>query len=184
MTARILIAALAANFLLVMSVPGVAQAANKEKIDRRIAKAMEEFHEVVKNSEEVLSQAKGVLLFPNVKKGGIGLGAETGNGALLINGQAVQYYNTSSGSIGFQLGFQVRRQMIVFLSQSTLDKFRNSSNWEIGVDGSVALVTLDAGGEIDSQSFDKPAIAFVYGSKGLMYNLTLEGTKISKIDAD
>lgn len=181
MTMRPLIVAL---FVAALTLPSTASAASKKKIDRRVGEALEEFHEVVKNADDVLSRAKGILVFPNVKKAGIGIGGETGNGALLIGGEPVQYYNTSSASIGLQLGFQVRRQMIVFLSQSTLDNFRDSSNWEIGVDGSVALVTLDAGGEVDTQSFDKPAIAFVYGGKGLMYNLTLEGTKISKIDAD
>ena len=54
-------------------------------------------------------------------------------------------------------------------------------NWEIGVDGSVAIVTLDAGGQIDTESLKSPVIAFIFGAKGLMYNLTLEGTKVSRI---
>ena len=65
-----------------------------------------------------------------------------------------------------------------------MDSFRASSNWEIGVDGSVTLVTLDAGGEISSETFNDPVIAFVFGGKGLMYNLTLEGNKISEIHPD
>lgn len=162
----------------------VADAANKRTIDRRIKAALEEFSEVVRNADEVLAKAKGVLIFPAVKKAGFFVGGEGGHGALLIDGAAVQYYSTFSASIGFQWGVQVRRQMIVFFDQDTLDDFRASDNWEIGADASVALVTLDAGGEIDTQTFDSPAVAFVYGSKGLMYNLTLEGTKVSKLDVD
>lgn len=161
-----------------------AQAASKKKIDRRVKEAIVEFREVVSNADKVLSRAVGVLVFPKVTKAGLGLGGEKGNGALQINGKTVEYYRTISGTIGFQAGFQVRRQMIIFFDEDTLDDFRNSENWEVGVDGSVALVTLDAGGEVDSQTFDNPAIAFVYGSKGLMYNLTLEGTKISRIHPD
>ncbi len=157
-------------------------AASKKKIDRRVIKALTVFHEVVGNADELLDRAEGVLIFPNIKKAGIGIGGEVGSGALQINGETVAYYSSYTASIGFQLGFQVRRQILMFLQKEALDRFRASSNWEIGVDGSVALVTLDAGGEISSETFDDPVIAFVFGGKGLMYNLTLEGNKISKIN--
>ena len=164
---------------LAFSVP--AEAASKKKIDRRVVKALAEFHEVVKNADDLLARAEGVLVFPNIKKGGIGIGGEGGNGALQINGETVAYYSTYGASIGFQLGFQVRRQILLFLQKDALDAFRNSENWEVGVDGSVTLVTLDAGGEVSSETFNDPVIAFIYGGKGLMYNLTLEGNKISEI---
>lgn len=158
-----------------------AEAAKKKKIDKGVVKTMVKFHELVGNADDLLARAAGVLVFPNIKKGGIGIGGEGGNGALLIKGKTVAYYNTASITIGFQLGFQVRRQIIVFLHKDALKRFRNSDNWEVGVDGSVTLVTLDAGGEISSETFDKPAIAFIFGGRGLMYNLTLEGNKITEI---
>ena len=156
-------------------------AAKKKKIDRKVTEALAEFHEIVGGSEELLAGAKGVLLFPSIKKGGIGIGGESGSGALIINGETVAYYRTSSASIGFQLGYQSRRQIFLFMAQTALDAFRNSENWEIGADVSVALVTLDAGGQVDTETIDDPVIAFIYGAQGLMYNLTLEGTKVSRI---
>jgi lipid-binding SYLF domain-containing protein len=62
-----------------------------------------------------------------------------------------------------------------------LNDFRDSSGWEVGVDGSVALVKIGAGGSIDTTNIKDPIIAFVFGQKGLMYNLTLEGSKMTKI---
>jgi lipid-binding SYLF domain-containing protein len=168
---------------LAFSVP-VEAAASKKKIDRRVVKALAEFHEVVGNADELLERAEGVLIFPNIKKAGLGVGGEVGSGALQINGETVAYYSSYTASIGFQLGFQVRRQILLFLQKEALERFRNSSNWEVGVDGSVTLVTLDAGGEVSSETFDDPVIAFIYGGKGLMYNLTLEGNKISEIHPD
>ncbi|MCH7806616.1 MAG: hypothetical protein IH995_05675, partial [Proteobacteria bacterium] len=67
------------------------------------------------------------------------------------------------------------------MTGEALESFRNSENWEIGADASVALITLDAGGSIDTESLKSPVIAFIFGAKGLMYNLTLEGTKVSRI---
>ncbi|MEE8371842.1 MAG: YSC84-related protein [Sphingomonadales bacterium] len=158
-----------------------AEAAKKKKIDKGVVKTMVKFHELVGNADALLARAAGVLVFPNIKKGGIGIGGEGGNGALLIKGKTVAYYNTASITIGFQLGFQVRRQVLVFLQKDALNAFRNSENWEVGVDGSVTLVTLDAGGEVSSETFNDPVIAFIFGGRGLMYNLTLEGNKITEI---
>lgn len=161
-----------------------AEAAKKAKIDAKVEDALVEFHKLVTDADQLLERAAGVLIFPSVKKGGIGIGGESGSGALQINGETVGYYRTSSASIGFQLGYQSRSQIILFLEQSALDGFRNSANWEIGVDGSVTVVTLGAAGDIDTATLNKPAIAFIFGGKGLMYNLTLEGSKISPIHPD
>ena len=68
------------------------------------------------------------------------------------------------------------------MTREALDKFRNSEGWKVGVDGSVALIDLGAGKSIDSQNVKDPVVGFVFGSKGLMYNLTLEGTKFTKLD--
>ena len=113
-----------------------AHAAKKKKIDRKVAEALIEFHVLVNGSDELLAGAAGVLLFPSIKKGGIGLGGESGSGALIIDGETVAYYRTSSASIGFQLGYQSRSQILLFMTQGALDAFRNSDNWEIGADAS------------------------------------------------
>ena len=123
-----------------------------------------------------------MLVFPNVIKAGIGIGGEYGEGALLMKGKPVAYYNIAAASIGLQLGAQARTQIILFMSEGSLAKFRNSQGWTAGVDGSVALATLGAGGSIDTETAKKPVIGFIFSNKGLMYNLTFEGSKISKIN--
>ena len=68
------------------------------------------------------------------------------------------------------------------MTAEALRKFRDSEGWKAGVDGSVALATLGAGGSIDTDTAKKPIIGFIFSGKGLMYNLTFEGSKITKID--
>ena len=131
--------------------------------------------------KELADKASGMLVFPHVSKAGIGVGVERGGGALLIDGMIVDYYSTTSGSIGFQLGAEVRRQVILFMNKDALESFRNSSGWEAGVDASVALATLGAGGTIDTEIAKESVIGFIFGNTGLMYNLSFEGTKISKM---
>jgi lipid-binding SYLF domain-containing protein len=163
---------------------GSADAASKSKIDRRVDNALAAFREDVKGADAVLAKAAGVLVFPSIKKAGIGIGGEYGEGALRIGGRSVSYYSTASASIGFQLGAQARRQILVFLDRGALDKFRNSQNWEVGVDGSVTVVTVGLGGQIDATKLNQPIVAFIFDSKGLMYNLALEGSKITRIHND
>ena len=109
------------------------------------------------------------------------MGGEYGEGALRMGGKTVDYYNTAAASIGFQLGAQSKRVIIVFMENEALKKFRASQGWEAGVDGSVALVEMGTGGSIDTNNIKDPIIGFVFDNKGLMHNLTLEGSKYTKI---
>ncbi len=157
-------------------------AASAGKLNRESDKALQVFKEDIDGAEVFLSQAAGYLVFPRVVKVGIGIGGETGEGVLRIGGSTVAYYRTTAGSIGFQLGAQAKSIVIAFMTREALDKFRNASGWKVGVDGSVALIDLGAGKTIDSDNIKDPVVGFIFGSKGLMYNLTLEGTKFSKLD--
>ena len=122
-----------------------------------------------------------MLVFPSVIKAGVGIGGEYGEGALLVKGKTVAYYNIASASVGFQLGAQARSQIVLFMNDRVLGEFRNSKGWKAGVDGSVALATLGAGGALDTETAKQPIIGFIFSNKGLMYNLTFEGSKISRI---
>jgi len=159
-----------------------AMAASAAKLDKDADAAIATFRTQVNGAEVFLNQAAGYLVFPRVIKVGIGIGGETGEGVLRVGGKTIDYYRTSAGSIGFQLGAQAKSIVIAFMTRESLDKFRNSSGWKVGVDGSVALIDLVAGKTIDSNNIKDPVVGFIFGSKGLMYNLTLEGSKFSKLD--
>lgn len=161
--------------------PSAASAASKAEIDAEVRAALNTFKTQVPAGHELAQKAVGVLVFPSIVKAGIGIGGEFGEGALRIGGKTVAYYNLASVSVGFQLGAQSRSQILLFMTDKALRDFRNSDGWKAGVDGSVALATLGAGGAIDSESLKKPIIGFVFSNEGLMYNLTLEGSKITKV---
>jgi lipid-binding SYLF domain-containing protein len=151
------------------------------EIDAKANAALEEFFSTAPAGKELAAKATGILIFPSVVKAGMLVGGEYGEGALRVNGATVDYYSTTSGSIGFQLGVQKKSIIIMFMEQSALDRFRSSSGWEVGVDGSVALVTIGTGGSVDTNTAQQPIIGFVFGQKGLMLNLTLEGSKMTKL---
>jgi lipid-binding SYLF domain-containing protein len=120
-------------------------------------------------------------VFPTVVKAGIGFGGEYGEGAMRIGGRTAGYYNTLAASVGFQLGAQARSVIIMFMTPEALASFRRIDGWKVGVDGSVAIITIGAGASIDTDKITSPVIGFIVDPKGLMYNLTLEGSKITRI---
>lgn len=177
---RILRPLLAVAFLWFAATPAIA--ASREELDASVREAITELYKHSSAAKELAGKSVGMLVFPKVVKGGMVIGGEYGEGALLVGRKTSAYYNIASGSIGLQLGVQQKSQVILFMKQRELDKFRKSDGWKAGVDGSVALATLGAGGQIDTDTARKPIIGFIFSNKGLMYNLTFEGSKISKID--
>ncbi len=160
----------------------VSVAATAREIDVSVDVAIERFTKEIKGGAQFLASAKGVLVFPSVIKAGFGIGGEYGEGALRIGGRTVDYYNTVAASFGLQIGAQSKTIILVFMQQEALDRFRRSEGWKVGVDGSVALVTVGAGGALDTENIKDPIVGFVFGQKGLMFNLTLEGAKITRLN--
>ena len=159
-----------------------ALAGSKDEIDAKVQQTVGDFYKQTSAGKRLAQKAAGMLVFPQVFKAGIGVGGEYGEGALLVNGKTAAYYSTAAASIGFQLGAQVKSQIILFMSRKVLDRFRNSQGWKAGVDGSVALATLGAGGELSTDTVKQPIIGFIFSNKGLMYNLTFEGAKITRLE--
>jgi lipid-binding SYLF domain-containing protein len=153
-----------------------------KEVDASVDSAMERFHKQVKDANEVVTKAKGLLILPNVKKGALIVGGEYGQGALRIGGKTVEYYSMMSGSFGLQIGGQAKDIIIAFNSSDALKKFRESKGWEAGVDGNVALITVGAGESAVSAMADQPISAFVFDVKGLMADMSLKGAKFNKLD--
>lgn len=156
--------------------------ASPAKINAGVRMTLDQFFRQTPGARELAASAAGVLVFPTVVKAGFGIGGEFGEGAMLIGGQPVGYYNIVSASVGFQLGASSRSVIIMFMTPRALAGFNAKAGWKVGVDGSVTLITLGAGASIDTDKITSPVIGFVLDPKGLMYNLTLEGSKISRIN--
>ena len=170
------------SMLMLLAIPlQEGRAGTAEEIDLKVDEALARFKKESAVAESVLAASKGVLVFPNVIKAGIGIGGEIGEGALRIGGETVEYYTTMAASIGFQLGAQSKAVFLVFMQDEALQEFRASSGWKVGVDGSVALINIGAGASFDTTQIQEPIVGFVMTNAGLMYNATLEGSKYTKV---
>ncbi len=158
-----------------------AEATKTEQIDANADKVLERLHEV-QGGKDWVALAKALLIMPSVGKGALIIGIEHGKGALRIDGQTVDYYSMSSGSVGLQVGGEAKDIIIGFMTDAVLENFRTSSNWEAGVDGNIAMVAAGSGGALTNISGKEPIQAVVFDVKGLFFDFSLKGGKFSKLD--
>jgi lipid-binding SYLF domain-containing protein len=160
---------------------GQAQA-SKASLDADVTAALDNFKAKIPLAPELAQKAVGILIFPKVMKVGFWFGGGAGEGALQVGGETVQYYRTTSLSWGIQFGVQLRTEIVLFMTQDALDRFRAGNGLQAGVDGSIAIATFGAGNSIDTNSVQEPIIGFVFDDKGLMFDLSLKGSKYWKIE--
>ncbi|WP_035553124.1 YSC84-related protein [Burkholderia sp. 9120] len=132
-------------------------------------------------SRELVSEARGVLVFPSVIDAGIGVGGQYGEGALRMGGRTVGYYSTATASIGWQIGAQSMAIVFIFMTDDALNRFRNSQGWSAEGDASVAVLKIGANGEVDTSTASSQADAFVLTNDGLMAGVSLDDTKVTRL---
>lgn len=156
-------------------------ASKRASIDSAVNSTLDRMYASVKGSRELVSKARGVLVFPSVLQAGFVVGGEYGEGALRVGGRTQGYYNTITGSFGLQIGAQSKAVIFLFMTQEALDQFSKLDGWTAGADASVAVVKIGANGAIDTNSVTKPVEVIVMTNAGLMANLNIEGTKVTRL---
>ncbi|MFL9931413.1 YSC84-related protein [Paraburkholderia sp. RL18-103-BIB-C] len=153
----------------------------RRAIDAKVHGTLSKLYANVRGSRELVDKANGVLVFPSVIKVGFVAGGEYGEGALRVGGKSVGYYSTVSGSFGLQAGAQSKAVIFLFMTHDALNSFRRSKGWSVGGEGSVALLKVGANGAIDTTTATAPVNAIVLTNAGLMGDVSLSGTKVSRL---
>jgi lipid-binding SYLF domain-containing protein len=170
-----------ASLALATTLARPARAATGAEINAGADAALGSFYGKVQGGKDFVNASKGVLIFPSIFQAGIGIGGSYGEGVMRITNQPPEYYSASQGSVGLQLGAQTSALIICFMQQTALDVFRASSGFTAGVDGSIALVNVGAGGVANTNTAQTPIVYFVFDNTGLMFNLSIAGTKFERI---
>ena len=159
-------------------------AKSMKEIDAAIETSLKRFTTEIRGGDTYLEAARGILVIPRMWKAGVLLGFEFGEGALIVDGIKIQYYKALTTSVGLQVGVGSKNLIIIFFDDTAMDNFLYSSGWEVGVDGAVALFSKGAAGAVDSITFKDPIVGIVFGQKGLIAGVSIEGTKFTKIWPD
>jgi lipid-binding SYLF domain-containing protein len=156
--------------------------ARRREIDSGAEGTLTRLYASARGAKELANRAPGMLIFPRVLSGGLVVGGEYGDGVLRSRGRTDGYYRVVGGSFGWQIGAQSQAIVLMFLTQEALDRFRKSSGWTIGADATVSVARVGATGEIDSNTVKQSVVGFALTNVGLYAGLTLEGSKITRLD--
>jgi lipid-binding SYLF domain-containing protein len=155
---------------------------DRATIDREVSAAIADLRASNPGAKALFDNAKAVLVFPSITKGGLGIGGQYGTGALREGNRTVGYYNFISGTFGFQIGAQTFSQAYFFNTAEALETFRKTKGFEAGAGVSAVAADFGATGEVSSSTLQKPVVVVTWGQSGLMAGATVEGAKMTEIN--
>ena len=164
------------------SIVSAGKSAEAKQIDREADQALKKLLEDTPEAETFRKEAKGILVFPSIVKGGFVVGAHYGKGALRKNGATVGYYSSTAASYGLQAGVQSFGYVMFFMNEKALEYLDSSTGWEVGVGPSIVVMDKGAGKSLTTTTGRSDVYAFIFSQNGLMAGLGLQGSKITRIE--
>lgn len=144
--------------------------------------ALNDLYRANPKARELGRRAKGILVFPNITKGGFMLGGMGGNGALVRNDGSIRdYYQTGGLSYGLQAGVQKYGYALFLMDNEAFANINRAGGWEVGSSPSLVVVDEGVAGSLSTTTIDKGTYAFFFNQRGLMGGLGLQGSKITRI---
>ncbi len=178
-----MIAALIATaFIVSMGITSQAGAASAEDLDKDSAQALNTLYKTSAVAETLSRSARAVLVFPNIVKVGLVFGGSYGEGVLMKGSKVVDYYNSVTGSWGLQIGAQSYGYAVFLMTDAAVRYVEETKGWEVGVGPTVVVVDEGMAKNLSTSTVKDDAYAFIFSQQGLMAGVSIEGTKISRID--
>ncbi len=159
----------------------VARAEDRVALERHSQAALNSLLAQNASAQELSKRAVAVLVFPDVKKAGLIVGGQFGEGVLWRGGKAAAYYNTGGASYGFQAGVQEYGYAMFFMKESALKALDATQGFEVGVGPSIVVMDQGAGVTHTTTTIQDDIYAFIFNQKGLMAGIGIQGNKITKI---
>lgn len=160
---------------------GPALSATAADLDKAAADSLAALYQANPGAEKVARQAKAILVFPGMIKAGLVFGGGYGEGVLMVDGRSTAYYNSVTGSVGLQAGWERYAYALFLMNDKALKHLERTKGWEVGVGPGVVVVHSGAAKNLSTSTLRDDVYAFVYDQQGLMATVSIEGTKISHI---
>lgn len=170
--------------IVTVALAGASQLATGQGREALNADAERAYHQLVASTpvaKAVAKEAVAVLVFPRITKAGLMIGGQYGEGVLLKGGKAVGYYSTAGASYGLQAGAQQFGYALFFMNERALNALNDTGGLEVGVGPSVVVVDQGMGKSLTSITMKDDVYAFIFGQRGLMAGVGLQGNKITQL---
>jgi len=161
--------------------PASAVSADTNELNRDSESALQNLYQHRPFAAEVAKHARAILIFPNIVKAGLVFGGAYGEGELKSGSRVDGYYNSITGSWGFQAGAQTYGYAVFLMNDRAVRYIHKTRGWEIGVGPTVVIVNEGVAKNLSTSTLKDDAYAFIFDQQGLMAGVSLEGTKISHI---
>ena len=158
-----------------------ARAADTAALDADAKRALGKLTSSVPAAKTLAKEAAAILVFPKIVKAGFVFGAQYGEGVLLRGGKPAGYYSTAGGSYGLQAGAQEYGYALFFMNEKALRALTETAGFEVGVGPSVVVVDEGMGKSLTTVTAQHDVYAFIFGQKGLMAGVGVQGNKITKL---
>ncbi len=145
------------------------------KLSQKVRSTMQAFTQKDPGLKAFFDKAYGYAVFPNIIKGGIGVGGATGKGQVFERGRVIGTSRLSQGTVGFQLGGQAYSEIIFFQNKTALQNFKNG-DLKFAAQASAVAVSAGAAASAD---YSKGVAVFTMTKKGLMYEASIGGQHFS-----
>jgi lipid-binding SYLF domain-containing protein len=161
--------------------PTAALAADRSALERDARAALQKLEAAVPAAKSLGGGATAVLVFPKITKAGLGIGGQYGDGVLFKGGKAVGYYNTSGASYGLQAGAQTFGYAMFLMNDKAVAALGANDGFEVGVGPSVVVMDEGKAKTMTTTTVKDDIYAFIFGQKGLMGGLGVQGNKITRL---
>ena len=143
--------------------------------------ALQQLYASVPLAKLLGTKAQAILVFPKVTKAGLGIGGQYGEGTLLKGGTRLPTTRRPARPSGCRPAARQYGYAMFFMNAKALDAVRQANGFEVGVGPSVVLVDEGMAKTTTTTTMKDDIYAFVFGQKGLMAGLGIQGNKITKI---
>lgn len=155
--------------------------ADARKIEAESRDALNRLYAKNPFARDLASRSQGVLVFPEMTKGGLLIGGAWGDGALYDRGRSAGYYRSISASYGLEAGLQKYGYALFLMDQNAINKLNRSGGWELGSEPNLTIVDTGVAGSLSTTTYDKGSVAIFFDQRGLMGGISVQGTKITRL---
>jgi lipid-binding SYLF domain-containing protein len=158
-----------------------AWAASAAELSRKSREALNHLVASDEGARSLSREARAILVFPTIVKGGFLFAGQFGDGTLFEGGKAAGYYRSVAVSYGFQAGAQAFGYALFFMNANALKYFRETEGFELGVGPSLTVLDQGMARALTTTTVRSDVYAIFFDQKGLMGGLGVQGTKITQI---
>lgn len=159
----------------------LASTTDARKIDQKSRAALEGLYRANPKARDLAARSQGILVFPDIVKGGVVIGGAYGDGTLYLRNRPAGYYRSISASYGLQAGLQKYGYVLFLMDEAAIRSLTASDGWEIGSAPNLVVIDKGAAGSFSTTTLEKGTYAVFFDQKGLMAGLGLQGTKVTRL---